>query len=106
VTKSGRIGAGAFTCSIIAPGEAPLTLIHGFFETSKTEGRPRNALPGVDANGGVVTDNELLVTWHAELSPDGKKLYVANGLTNDLTVIDVGTQKAEKSVPVGVAVAP
>jgi YVTN family beta-propeller protein len=26
---------------------------------------------------------------------------VANGLTNDLTVIDVESQKAEKSVPVG-----
>ena len=29
------------------------------------------------------------------------KLYVANGLTNDMTVIDVATLKAEKSVPVG-----
>jgi len=35
------------------------------------------------------------------MGPDGKKYYVANGLTNDLTVIDVASQKAEKSVPVG-----
>jgi YVTN family beta-propeller protein len=39
--------------------------------------------------------------WHMELDPDGSKLYVANGLTNDMTVIDVATLKAEKSVPVG-----
>jgi DNA-binding beta-propeller fold protein YncE len=23
--------------------------------------------------------------WHLELDPDGTKLYVANGLTNDIT---------------------
>jgi YVTN family beta-propeller protein len=39
--------------------------------------------------------------WHMELNPDGSKLYVANGLTNDMTVIDVETLKPEKSVPVG-----
>ena len=36
-----------------------------------------------------------------EMSPDGSKLYTANGLTNDVTIIDVATLKAEKSVPVG-----
>ncbi len=41
--------------------------------------------------------------WHLELSPDQTKLYVANGLTNDLTVIDVESLKAEKSVKVGTA---
>jgi YVTN family beta-propeller protein len=35
------------------------------------------------------------------LSADGTKLYSANGLTNDLTVIDIASLKAEKSVPVG-----
>jgi DNA-binding beta-propeller fold protein YncE len=34
--------------------------------------------------------------WHQELSPDGKKAYVANGPTNDMTVIDVETLKAGK----------
>lgn len=39
--------------------------------------------------------------WHMALSPDGKKLYTANGLTNDMTVVDVQSLKAERSVPVG-----
>ena len=39
--------------------------------------------------------------WHLELSPDQAKLFVANGLTNDMTIIDVASLKAEKSVPVG-----
>jgi YVTN family beta-propeller protein len=36
-----------------------------------------------------------------ELSPDGSKLYTANGLTNDMTIIDLATLRAERSVPVG-----
>jgi YVTN family beta-propeller protein len=36
-----------------------------------------------------------------EMSPDGSKLYTANGLTNDVTIIDIATLKAVKSVPVG-----
>ena len=36
-----------------------------------------------------------------ELEPDGSKLYVANGLTNDVTVIDLATFKAVISAPVG-----
>ena len=39
--------------------------------------------------------------WHMELSPDGSKLYTANGLTNDVTIIDVASLRAEKSVNVG-----
>ncbi len=35
------------------------------------------------------------------LDPDGSKLYVANGNTNDLTVIDVASLKAVRSVSVG-----
>ena len=35
------------------------------------------------------------------LSPDGTKLYTANGLTNDLTQVDVASLKPERSVPVG-----
>jgi YVTN family beta-propeller protein len=35
------------------------------------------------------------------VSPDQSKLYVAYGLTNHMTVIDVATLKAEKSVPFG-----
>jgi len=39
--------------------------------------------------------------WHLAMHPDGKKLYVANGLTNDMTIIDVASLKPIKSVPVG-----
>jgi YVTN family beta-propeller protein len=42
--------------------------------------------------------------WHLELFSDQSKLYVANGLTNDMTVIDVASLKAEKRLPWGVAV--
>jgi YVTN family beta-propeller protein len=35
------------------------------------------------------------------LDPDSSKLYVANGLTNDMTIIDVVSLEAIKSVPVG-----
>jgi YVTN family beta-propeller protein len=35
------------------------------------------------------------------MHPNGKKLYVANGLTNDMTIIDVESLKPEISVPVG-----
>ena len=38
---------------------------------------------------------------HGETSADGKKYYVANGLTNDMTIIDLDSLKAVKSVPVG-----
>ena len=34
-------------------------------------------------------------------TPSRSFVYVANGLTNDVTIIDVGSLKAEKSVPVG-----
>jgi YVTN family beta-propeller protein len=39
--------------------------------------------------------------WHMALDPDGTEFYVANGLTNDLTIIDVASLEALKSVPVG-----
>jgi len=39
--------------------------------------------------------------WNMGFSPDGKRLYVANGVSNDITIIDVADQKAVKSVPVG-----
>ena len=29
--------------------------------------------------------------WHTALSPDGTKIYSANGLTNDMTVVDVAS---------------
>ncbi|HEX3414440.1 MAG TPA: PQQ-dependent catabolism-associated beta-propeller protein [Stellaceae bacterium] len=39
--------------------------------------------------------------WGVALSPDEKTLYVANGLSDDLSIIDMGSRKAIRSVPVG-----
>ena len=40
-------------------------------------------------------------SWGITLSKDEKTLYVANGLGDDITVIDVASRKAVTSVPVG-----
>ena len=39
--------------------------------------------------------------WGATLTKDEKTLYVANGLGDDITIVDVATRKATQSVPVG-----
>ena len=41
--------------------------------------------------------------WGVDLSPDGKTLYVVNGLSDDMTLIDVSGAKARpmRTVPVG-----
>lgn len=39
--------------------------------------------------------------WNTTLSRDGAKLYVANGLSDDITVIDMQRRRATLSVPVG-----
>ncbi len=39
--------------------------------------------------------------WGLTVSRDGKRLYVANGLSDDMTIIDTGTLKAVKSLKVG-----
>ena len=39
--------------------------------------------------------------WGLALTNDEGKLYVANGLSDDITIIDTATLKALKSVPVG-----
>jgi YVTN family beta-propeller protein len=49
--------------------------------------------------------------WQLGLSPDGATLYAVNGLTNDVSVIDVATRKVRQSVgvgrlPWGIAIAP
>jgi YVTN family beta-propeller protein len=35
------------------------------------------------------------------LSPDGRFAYTANGLTDDMSVVDVGTMKVVQTVKVG-----
>ena len=37
--------------------------------------------------------------WHMAISPDGSKLYSANGLTNDMTVIDVASSQGGEIRP-------
>ncbi len=39
--------------------------------------------------------------WDVDLSRDEKTVYVANGLSDDMTVVDVGSMTATQSVPVG-----
>jgi YVTN family beta-propeller protein len=40
-------------------------------------------------------------SWGVTLSRDEKTLYVANGLGDDITVIDTASRKAVVSIPVG-----
>jgi YVTN family beta-propeller protein len=39
--------------------------------------------------------------WNLTLSQDQSKLYVVNGLSDDMTIIDVATAKATKTIAVG-----
>jgi YVTN family beta-propeller protein len=39
--------------------------------------------------------------WGLRLTADEKKLYVANGLSDDITVIDTATDSSLISIPVG-----
>jgi YVTN family beta-propeller protein len=39
--------------------------------------------------------------WGVALSPNEKRAYTTNGVSNDVSVIDVAAQKVVKSVPVG-----
>jgi YVTN family beta-propeller protein len=40
-------------------------------------------------------------TWGVGLNGDGSRLYVVNGLSDDLTIVDVASGKAIKTVPAG-----
>jgi YVTN family beta-propeller protein len=39
--------------------------------------------------------------WNVVLTRDEKTLYVCNGLSDDLSVVDTATLKVSRSVPVG-----
>jgi YVTN family beta-propeller protein len=39
--------------------------------------------------------------WGIGTSPDGRKVYTANGPSNDVSVIDVSSGIVEKRIPVG-----
>jgi YVTN family beta-propeller protein len=54
------------------------------------------------------SDNSILATipvgkrpWNMAITPDGKKLYVANGRSNSVTVIDTERLTASGEVSVG-----
>ena len=40
-------------------------------------------------------------TWGVGLNGDGSRLYVVNGLSDDLTIVEVASGKAIKTVPAG-----
>jgi len=39
--------------------------------------------------------------WNMALTPDGKKLYVANGRSNSVTVIDTASRSKLRDIAVG-----
>ncbi len=39
--------------------------------------------------------------WNVALDKSGARLWVVNGLSDDVTVVDVAAAKAIKSIPVG-----
>ena len=39
--------------------------------------------------------------WSVDLSRDEKTAIVANGLSDDITIVDMGSMSRSKSVPVG-----
>jgi YVTN family beta-propeller protein len=57
----------------------------------------------VDAASGSV-EKYLLVgqrVWQMAFTPDGKTLLTTNGLSNDISLIDVASLKVVRSIPVG-----
>ncbi len=64
---------------------------------------PANRVAVVDPKTYAV-DKYLLVgqrVWHNAFSPDQHWLYTANGISNDMSVIDVNALEVTQSVPVG-----
>ncbi len=59
--------------------------------------------PVVDARSFEVEDCILVGqrVWNVALSADESRLYTANGISNDVAVIDVARRKAIKSITVG-----
>jgi YVTN family beta-propeller protein len=39
--------------------------------------------------------------WNLAFSPDQKRLYSTNGVSNDISIIDLEEQKVTKSIAVG-----
>jgi PQQ-dependent catabolism-associated beta-propeller protein len=62
-----------------------------------------NHIAFVDAKSREVLSYTLVGSraWDVDLSRDEKTVYVANGLSDDMTVVDVASMTAVQSVPVG-----
>jgi PQQ-dependent catabolism-associated beta-propeller protein len=62
-----------------------------------------NHVAFVDVPGRKVTDLVLVGkrAWNVTLDKSGARLYVVNGLSDDVTVVDVAAAKPIKSIPVG-----
>lgn len=64
---------------------------------------PANHVAVVNADTLEVEDYILVGerVWHMAFSPDGSKLFTTNGVSGDVTVIDVAKRKPLKSIKVG-----
>jgi len=64
---------------------------------------PANRVAVINAESYEVEDYILVGrrVWHADFTPDESLLVSTNGVSNDVTVIDVEDRKAIKSIPVG-----
>ena len=62
-----------------------------------------NHVAFVNTSSMEIEDYVLVGTraWNLALSKDQKTLYVVNGLSDDITLIDMETRKATKSIPTG-----
>ena len=57
-----------------------------------------------DAKGepeAVSVTEDRAMDWNPVWSPDGRKLYTANGVSNDVSVIDTGTNKVIATIKAG-----
>ncbi|MFO1046969.1 MAG: hypothetical protein U1E52_03605 [Geminicoccaceae bacterium] len=81
----------------------------GFLAVARRHQGVRGAGPGQPGGGDRHRDlrrsrNTSLVgrrVWHLDLTPDGSTLLTTNGLTNDVSVIDVASLEVVRSTPVG-----
>ena len=64
---------------------------------------PANHVAVVNAETYQVEDYILVGrrVWHMAFSPDRRLLFTTNGVSGDVTVIDVADQKAVKTIKVG-----
>ena len=64
---------------------------------------PANRVAEVDAKSYKLLHTYLVGqrVWQLALSPDERRLYTANGASNDVSVIDLEQGRVIKSMPVG-----